>query len=202
MKLNDIRTQSNYIELDFDSRYTVQQIADVSILVTDFTTMTTAYGKKDIALFTYSKGKKTISGWFYLTETLSHLKDAQTPFNVTITKKKSATGKEYWTSNLKKTYNNVKITDLVDEIITIKNIVPIDTRYGVAYRVTANHNDQEVSFLSNWEYLYNDLLRYLEETAYCETLTGLLEEDPLTVKVIESKSKKNPDRVYITYTDV
>lgn len=201
MKLNEIR-RSDYVELDFDARYTIDQIKDCNITITGFTSMNTQYGKKDVAMFTYAKGKKTIEGWFYLTNTLEHLKDFETPFDVIISKKPNKAGKrEYWTSNKKTNveYNNVHITDLIGETIQITDMAEIDTRYGKAYRVSAIVNDEAVDFLSSWEYLYYDLKELLDENF--ETIKDVLEADSLFVKVIEKKSKKS-NRVYISYEDV
>lgn len=198
MKLNDIR-RNDYVELDFDNRFKVEGVADHNITITGFTSMNTQYGKKNVAMFTFTKGKKTIEGWFYLTETLDHLLEYEVPFDVTITKKKAKTGnREYWTSDLKTEYNNVKVIDFVGKIITIINIEEIDTKYGKAYRVTAEADDEVVSFLTSWEYLYFDLLEAANEND--TTIEALLNEDPLVLEVIEKKSKNN--RKYISYKDV
>lgn len=201
MKLNDIR-RNDFVELDFDARYTIDQIQNCNITITGFTSMNTQYGKKEIAMFNYTKGKKTVEGWFYLTNTLEHLKEFEAPFDVIISKKPNKTGKrEYWTSN-KKTgndYNNVHITDLIGKTIQITNMAEIETKYGKAYRVTAIVNDEEVSFLSSWEYLYYDLHELLDDNF--ETIADVLKADNLFVKVVEKKSKKSRN-VYISYEDV
>lgn len=198
MKLSEI-IKNEYVELEFDNRVKINAVANVPITITEFTSMNTQYGHKDIAIFKGKKRGKDIEGWFYLTNTLDHLLEYCPPFDVTITSRKSKNGNEYWSSDLVPTSDKISIKDLVGEEIRLLDIKQVETKYGNQYVITFPTEDGDMNAFTSWEYLYNDILDKANELMM--PIPELLEQDELWLKVIEKKSKKS-NRVYIYYTDV
>lgn len=185
--------ENNYVEVNFDQRVKIEEIANKKIKIVQIGNMTTKFGKKSFALLDDGR-------WFYITETLDHLtKQESLPFTCTISKTESKNGNSYWTSDLKPVSTNKHITELEGHEIEIIYMEPINTKYGERIKLTYwNHEDPndatEYHTLTIWNRLYDTI---------CELLNGdmnKLQDDPLIVRVISKKSKS--DRVYMSYEDV
>ena len=180
--------ENNFVEIDFEKRIKIEEIAGQEVTIVEIGSMTTKFGRKNFAVLDDDR-------WFYINTTLDHLVDLETPFNVTITKTTSESGTEYWTSDKKpkKSYNSVHITDLVGEHILVYSMRLVNTKFGERVAIDFNkpNDDTCYSAVTNWDYLYDYI---------ADTLDGYFEKlvkDPLDIVVIEKKSKSG--KTYISY---
>lgn len=180
--------ENNFVEVDFEKRIKIEEIAGQEVTVVDIGNMTTKFGRKNFALLEDGR-------WFYINTTLDHLVDLETPFNVIITKTTSESGTEYWTSNKKtrKTFNTVHITDLIGERILVYSMRLVNTKFGERVAIDFNKPDDDTPYsaVTNWDYLYD----YVADTLDGEF--DKLVKDPLDIVVIEKKSKAG--KTYISY---
>jgi len=180
--------ENNFVEVDFEKRIKIEEIAGQEVTVVEIGSMTTKFGRKNFAVLDDDR-------WFYINTTLDHLVDLETPFNVIITKTTSESGTEYWTSNKKtrKTFNTVHITDLIGERILVYSMRLVNTKFGERVAIDFNKPDDDTPYsaVTNWDYLYD----YVADTLDGEF--DKLVKDPLDIVVIEKKSKAG--KTYISY---
>lgn len=181
-----MRINTNFKELNFDERISIDKIANQPIFIEDVGQMTTKFGKKYYAMLDDGR-------WFYLTDTLEKIAEKynteHSGFECIIVKKTSKTGNTYWSTNLFTSQFETKtISDFIDKTIYIFHMETINTKYGEKLLITFSDKNGNIwqSFTS-WVKLA-DLVSNDE-----------IASDPLQVRVINKISKTG--RTYVGYED-
>lgn len=151
MRLNDFRNES--VELDFNKTVKLAEIENKWVTVTNTTTITTKYGKKNVAVL-------DDNSMIYLTMGFEDLMNETLPIKIEIIKAISKSGNEYWTYRKEreefKKLKDIYIEDIEEEL-TLITARSIKTKYGDAVIVMFEEYDD--TFICNCNFLMTDKIQ-------------------------------------------